>query len=244
MIGDLHGCYDEAVHLLEKCKVTAADHVIFVGDLVDRGPDSGKCVDLAIRREKIQEKPAAILGNHEEKHLDYEDIVSRLGRPPHQMPPTHVATRMQLTKEHYEYMRRMPLYLRIPEHNVVAVHAGVFPGRTIEKQDPRHLLHIQMINPQTSDKSMWASRVPPNEKGWEFWHRFWDGPERIVFGHSVLDRPLIRDKAVGIDGGACFGMELWAFILPTNEIVSVPGSKARGNKNRSPIIIDGNVGTY
>lgn len=254
LIGDLHGCYEEAVELLDKLKVCADDHVIFVGDLVDRGPESGKCIDLAIRRERVQKKPAAILGNHEEKHLDYDDDVARLGRPPSNLPPTHQKTRDQLFQHHYEYLRRLPLYLRIPEHNAVAVHAGVFPGRTIEGQKAKHLLHIQMIRPYDFDqsgnmtineRSCWASRIPEKEQGWKFWHHFWDGPERVIFGHSVLDKPLMHPKAVGIDGGCCFGLELWALVLPDWEIVKV--------RSRMPIVrplnnklylIDGDVATY
>jgi hypothetical protein len=263
-IGDLHGEHDAAVKLMNKLGVTAADWVIFLGDFVDRGLESGKCCDLVRRREQIQGRIAGLLGNHEEKHLDYEDIVARLGRPPHEMPPTHVATRMQLTKEHYDWFRSLPLYIRIPEHNACAVHAGVFPGRTIEQQTPRHLLHIQMIRPYDFDhwgnmtineKSLWSSRVPEAERDqWKFWHHFWDGPERIIFGHSVLNKPLVREKAVGIDGGACFGRELWAFVLDTNEIVSIKSNydsdpnatdlQRRGNRGREVYPIDGDVGTY
>jgi len=252
-IGDLHGCYDEAVALLEKCNARPEDHVIFLGDLVDRGPDSDKCVDLAIHRERIQGKPACILGNHEEKHLDYEDIVARIGRPPSQMPPTHVVTRQQLKPHHYGYLRSLPLFIRIPEHNAVAVHAGVWPGRPIEKQTPRHLLHVQMINPfdqwlnplhgKDAEKSCWVSRVPEGE-GWKFWTHFWNGPEKVIFGHSVLNKPLVTEFAVGIDGGACFGLELWAYILPEGEVVSVKGKTSHANRDRTLHIIHDDVGTY
>ena len=39
VIGDLHGCYDEAIELLTKVGATSSDRVIFAGDLVDRGPN-------------------------------------------------------------------------------------------------------------------------------------------------------------------------------------------------------------
>lgn len=230
VVGDLQGCYNETIKLLEKCKATADDHVIFAGDLVDRGPDGGKCIDLAIRREAIQGKPASILGNHEERHLHYRDLEDK-GRTVNVTVPSHVATRLQLEKRHYDYIRRMPLFIRLPEHNAVVVHAGVYPGRPIEAQDPHHLLHIQMIqpydkwgNPTRNMRSIWPSRVPDNEDGWGFWTKFWDGPERVIFGHSVFDKPLITDKVCGIDGGCCFGRDLHAVILPSWEIVTVKGT--------------------
>lgn len=251
-IGDLHGCREEAEELLDACKATADDWVIFLGDLVDRGPDSAGCVDLAMRVEARQGRPACIEGNHEEKHLDYETVVARLGHEPTQMPNTHRATREQLRPEHYAYMRRLPLFLRVLEHGAVAVHAGCFPGRPIEEQTPRHLLHIQSIQPPV-EKSVWPSRVPVGEESkWTFWTRLWDGPERVVFGHSVLDRPLITDRVVGIDGGACFGRELWAYVLPGGELVRVKGKQLhdaadagrRGNPHLRPIKVHGEVGTF
>jgi hypothetical protein len=252
IIGDPHGCLRELEELLDKCDARPEDHVILVGDLVDRGPDSAGCVDLALRLEARQGKPACILGNHEERHLFYDDIELRKGSVRVDIP-THVETRKQLKRHHYDYFRRMPLFIRLPEHNAVVVHAGVFPGRPIEKQSARHLLHIQSIRPP-EEKSMWLSRVPPGEVGWRFWHHFWDGPERVIFGHSVLNKPLITDRVVGIDGGCCFGREMWAFILPDNQLVSVSGRgshdpgdpKRRGNHDSRLYMIDDQhgVGTF
>jgi len=261
IIGDLHGCYDETLALLKKCNVRAEDRVIFLGDLVDRGPDSKECVELAMHREQVQGSEACILGNHEEKHLFYDDIEQRKGAVQVQVP-NHVATRQQLKRRHYDYFRRLPKYIRLPEYNAVCVHAGVWPGRPIEKQTDRHLLHIQMIRPydfwgnfnrgKDSEKSLWASKIPEGEEGWKFWHHFWDGPERIIFGHSVLNKPLVTEKAIGLDGGGCFGLELWALVLPEWEIVRLKcpnqddpsGRDHHGNRNRKLHLIDGDVGTY
>jgi hypothetical protein len=258
LIGDLHGCHDETVALLAKCQVTPTDWVIFLGDYVDRGPDNDKCCDLVRQREQVQGRPAGILGNHEERHLDYEATRLRKGTVEVQAP-THVATRAQLKPEHFAWFRTLPLFIRIPEHNAVAVHAGVYPNRPIEAQLAKHLLHMQMIqpydkcgNPTHNNKSCWPSRVPDNEDGWQFWTNFWNGPEFIIFGHSVLDRPLITDKVAGIDGGCCFGRDLNAFILDTREVVTVSGAadfgKGRRGRGHGPDIksypIHGEIRTF
>lgn len=229
-IGDLHGCYEDTLKLLDKCKVTKNDRVLFLGDVTDRGPDSGKCLDLAMKIAEEQGEESCILGNHEDKHLSYWAQMKR-GKQP-SMSPSHAATAAQLTEKHYQYMSKMPLYVRFPEVNAVAVHAGVFPGRTIEKQDRHHLLHIQMIDPAHTTKSMWPSKAP---EGWKFWTHFWDGPEKIIFGHSVLDKVLHTDKVCGIDGGSCFGGSLHAVILPTWEIVSIetPIDYGKGRRGQS-----------
>lgn len=249
VIGDLHGCLNDAIKLLEKCKYSSADRVVFLGDLIDRGPDSAGCLNLAIDIEKQQKEPACILGNHEDKMLSYYDQIKRGKKP--SMSPSHAATQIQLTENHYEYMSAMPLYVRFPEHNAVAVHAGVFPDRSIESQDPHHLLHIQMIKPHEYDgegrrntKTKWPSKAP--DDSWKFWTNYWNGPERIIFGHSVLDKPLLTDKVCGIDGGSCFGGQLHAVILPSWEIVSVQGSANYGTRRDTiaAFHIQGDVKAY
>jgi len=236
IIGDLHGCHIEALELLDKCQATTSDRVIFLGDLIDRGADNDKCVDLSMKIEKEQGSKACILGNHENKHISYRDREER-GQPITIISNEHVKTRAQLYKEHHDYFKTLPTFIRIPEHNVVCVHAGVWPNVKIEDQESRHLLHIQSIFNDPSDlskKTKWPSKVLEHETQWKFWTNFWTGPETIVFGHSVLDTPLISEYAIGIDGGAVFGRELWAYVLPNKEIVRVK-SKTKVYDNRSKL---------
>lgn len=209
VIGDLHGCYDEALNLLDKCNVSSNDRVLYAGDLIDRGPKNWECVELAMRYE-------CILGNHEEKHLKYRD------NPDLKMSEIHAKTWSELTNEHLDYFEGLPLYIRLPEYNAVVVHAGVLPGISIENQSSSTLLHCQNINPP-DPRSFWPSKCPA---GYKFWANFWKGPERIIFGHSVLSKPLVTEWAVGIDTGCVFGHSLTAVILPDWEIVSVPARKA------------------
>ncbi len=203
VIGDLHGCYDETVDLLDSLAVTSSDRVIFAGDLVDRGPKPRECVELAMRYE-------CILGNHEEKHLQQRH------RPDEKLSPDHLATRRALGDEHYAYFAALPKFLRLPEFGAAVVHAGCFPGVPLEEQSDHHLLHLQHIKPP-STKSFWPSKAPSDHR---FWTNFYEGPERIIFGHSVLDRPLVTPWAVGIDTGAVFGHGLTALVLPSWELVT------------------------
>jgi diadenosine tetraphosphatase ApaH/serine/threonine PP2A family protein phosphatase len=208
VVGDLHGCHDEALELLDRLAVTSSDRVVFAGDLVDRGPRRRECVELAMRHE-------AILGNHEESHL------LQLRRPLEKLKPDHAETRRVLDERHFEWFRTLPLFLRLPEANAVVVHAGVLPSVPIEEQLPHTLLHAQCVAPPSS-KSFWPSRAPATHT---FWTNHWKGPERVIFGHSVLDRPLVSEWAVGIDTGCVHGLALTAVVLPEWEIVSVPARK-------------------
>jgi diadenosine tetraphosphatase ApaH/serine/threonine PP2A family protein phosphatase len=208
LIGDLHGCLDEALELLDRLAVTSSDRVIFAGDLVDRGPRRRECVELAMRHESI-------LGNHEESHL------LQRRRPLERLKPDHVETRRVLDDAHLEWFARLPLFIRVPEANAVLVHAGVLPGVAIESQLPHTLLHAQCVRPPET-KSYWPSKAPPTHT---FWANHWKGPERIVFGHTVLDRPLVSEWAVGIDTGCVHGGALTALVLPAWEVVSVPARR-------------------
>ncbi|MBI3855270.1 MAG: metallophosphoesterase [Planctomycetes bacterium] len=209
VIGDLHGCQDEALELLDSLAVTVNDRVIFAGDLVDRGPKRRECVELAMTH-------SCILGNHEEKHLR----MRKQGRA--DLIPDHAETRRVLEERHFKYFETLPLFIRIPEANAVVVHAGVLPWRTIEAQSPQILLHGQCIRPPET-KTCWPSKAPAD---WTFWTNHWKGPERVIFGHTVLDRPLVSEWAVGIDTGCVHGRSLTAVVLPEWRIVSVPARKA------------------
>ncbi len=205
VIGDLHGCYDEAVELLSSLQATSSDRVIFAGDLIDRGPKPRECVELAMQHESL-------LGNHEERHLRQRLV------PGIFLSDDHQATKDALGDRHYTYLRSLPTFLRLPEHNAAIVHAGAFPGVPLEQQEQRHLLHIQSIKPP-GKKSLWPSKAPAD---YTFWASHWHGPERLIFGHTVLSAPLVLPFAVGIDTGAVFGRGLTAVVLPEWRVVTIP----------------------
>src|SRR5580698_7607880 len=59
-IGDIHGCHLEFAEMLDRLELERADRLVLLGDLVNRGPDSGKVLDLA-----RQHRAISLLGNHE-----------------------------------------------------------------------------------------------------------------------------------------------------------------------------------
>lgn len=213
VIGDLHGCFEEALDLLELVGPTTGDRIVFAGDLVDRGPAPRECIELAMQFE-------CILGNHEEKHL------LQRGRPESALLPDHARTRSLIGEEHYDYFARLPKRIDLPEHGAVVVHAGVLPGVAIADQDPYHLLHIQCVDPP-SKKSYWPSKAPETHK---FWASLWSGPEHVIFGHTVVDRPFVGEHASGIDTGCAYGGPLTALVLPDWRLVSVPSRQPRRDR--------------
>jgi hypothetical protein len=222
VIGDLHGCLDEALELLDRIAPQPNDAVVFTGDLVDRGPDPEGCVRLARAHH-------CVLGNHEAKHLRYAQREAAEHKTP-EMPPTHAYTWERLGHVDLAYFASLPHAIHLPQHNAWVVHAGVRAGALVVGQDVDDLLHIQMLDPTGRDRRRkWPSKAPAD---WLFWTNVWRGPERVIFGHTVLDRPLVTEHAVGIDGGCVFGGELWAYELPSGKIHRVKGRHDYGSGSR------------
>ena len=109
------------------------------------------------------------------------------------------------------------------------------------RSDPYHLLHAQYVNPPDR-KSFWPSKAPASHS---FWTHHWKGPERVIFGHTVVDRPLVTEFAVGIDTGCVYGRSLTAVVLPSWELVSVPARDTyRGGKSVALIPAHGDVNVF
>jgi hypothetical protein len=91
-------------------------------------------------------------------------------------------------------------------------------------------------------KSYWPSKAPETHR---FWTHHWKGPERVIFGHTVCDRPLITEHAVGIDTGCVYGRSLTAVVLPSWERVSVPARRTyRGGKDVALYPVHEGVNVY
>jgi hypothetical protein len=74
IIGDVAGQYEALMRLVKRMKQVDKEGFIFVGDLVDRGPDSAKVIDW------VRKNAKAIMGNHEHMMLDYHDAANLYGR--------------------------------------------------------------------------------------------------------------------------------------------------------------------
>ena len=66
-IGDIHGCSKPLAELLEKIAplLTKDDTIIFIGDYIDRGPDSKGVIDIVLRLKSEHSRVITLLGNHE-----------------------------------------------------------------------------------------------------------------------------------------------------------------------------------
>jgi hypothetical protein len=210
IVGDVHGCAGELEELLEKVRYAEGkDQLVFVGDLVARGPDSVGTLDLARRlRARITR------GNHEERLLAWR----RRGKP---LGPDHERVVERMSEEHWNLLESMPLWIELPEHGLLVVHAGVVPGQRLEETPPEAILKIRTLRGARRGK---AADVASNHAQWSdepdagpLWGERYTGPPHVVFGHNARPEPQLHPWATGLDTACVYGGRLTAVVLEEGE---------------------------
>lgn len=218
VVGDVHGCADELEALLDKLALKRGDRLFLVGDLVVRGPSPNRVLQLVREVGGV-----AVCGNHEWRLLKWRELDSR--RPKAKPALAEVDERLLASKmlrstaadiddEGWEQLERLPLWVEVPEHELLIVHAGLVPGVRLKKQTERNLLYMRGI---TSDGK------PTEKRGaGVLWGKKYEGPMHVVFGHNARATPQLHPFATGIDTGCVYGGRLTALVLP--EARKVPRS--------------------
>ena len=200
VVGDVHGCYDELVELLDICNGRSPDVcVVFVGDLINKGPKSAEVVKL------VREMNAySVRGNHDECSL-YTWQCYQEGKEP--LPPKFEWMR-QLSKEDLEWLSQLPYTLRFPSRKILVVHAGLVPGVELENQSLHNLLHMRYVS--FNNKTLrFFGHDDPNEDT-QPWAETWDGLYHVYFGHNARQFFQDRRKATGLDTACVYGGSLTA----------------------------------
>lgn len=141
-IGDVHGHYDGLMKLLDAIAPDASDQVYFVGDLIDRGPQSAQVIDF------VQHSPyLCVLGNHEQLLLEAFPK-GQVHMPALQgwlfsggqatLSSYHDTEKLF---DHLAWIRDLPLYLDLGD--VWLVHAGLHPHLPIDQQTRQELCWIR-----------------------------------------------------------------------------------------------------
>lgn len=212
VIGDIHGCCSSLTQLLQKVR-HRADTLVFLGDYVDRGPNSKEVISMLLSLRKEHQRVITLMGNHDFLFLQYLtgqestlflQVGGRQTLASYGLSPS--ADRDEIARcvppEHFAFLRSLPLLWE--DRHAIYVHAGLQPGRHLSQQTPQWCL--------------WARD--------QFIHTTYEFGKPVVFGHTVFKDPLITPNRFGIDTGAVYGGRLTALILPDGETVSVPGEAA------------------
>jgi diadenosine tetraphosphatase ApaH/serine/threonine PP2A family protein phosphatase len=204
-IGDIHGCHQEFAELLARLEPGREDRLILLGDLVNRGPDSAKVIDLAQAHRAL-----SLLGNHELRLLKFR----RSGDPKY-LKNGDLETSQQLGAEHWSYLEAMPLTFEEPELNTVFVHGGFLPDEPWRKQPAEVVTRIQVINRDGKPaKRADEPDAPP-------WADLWSGPPFVVYGHTPRSEIYKLKWSLGLDTACVMGGLLTAYELPEKRFLQV-----------------------
>jgi predicted phosphodiesterase len=204
-VGDIHGCHVEFAELLSRLALTRDDRLVLLGDLVNRGPDSCKVIDLA-----REHRALALLGNHELRLLKYR----RTGDKKY-LKNGDADTLQKLRPHDWEFIEAMPLTFAEPELNTVFVHGGFLPTESWQKQPAEVVTRIQVIDRNGRPaKRADAPDAPP-------WADLWSGPPFVVYGHTPRPEIYKLKWSLGIDTGCVMGGHLTAYELPEKRFLQV-----------------------
>jgi diadenosine tetraphosphatase ApaH/serine/threonine PP2A family protein phosphatase len=208
IVGDIHGCYEELVELLNKVNYDPlGDRLILVGDVINKGPETLKVLELLLSL------PCEMIkGNHEVGF-------SRFCREQAFSNSTSFGKLKLKLEEDLEFwlswIESWPSF--IEEDDFLVVHGGIVPGR-----HPRDTPLSQLVCIRTWDgvgEQLNETFHPP-------WYDFYIEEKLVVYGHWAAQGLNIRKNTIGIDTGCVWGGSLTVLSLPERQVYQVVAKKA------------------
>ncbi|MEL7265712.1 MAG: metallophosphoesterase family protein [Planctomycetota bacterium] len=200
VIGDIHGCEKALRTVLRAIGPQPQDHFVFLGDYIDRGPDSKGVVDLILKLRQ-RSRVTALRGNHEIMLLGVragmnDDVWVRCGGVA--TVASYGGSLAKLPEQHLRFFRSLQFYLETPD--AIFVHAGYDPDVDMADQSEHKMFweHLDTSNPPS-----------PHHSG-----------KRVFVGHTPQPRGRIwqSDHLVCLDTYCFGGGYLTAYETGTDEI--------------------------
>lgn len=221
-VGDVHGELAKLDELLRQIRADAMSRkvphkLIFLGDLIDRGPDSRGVVARVLQLQRdTPEHVLAIRGNHEELMLHAYEREETLGlfhwatNGGDQTIASYEAAngkgdhwRDAIDPEHVKWMRTLPSLWRDEARRIAFVHGGIDPATFPDCEDG---VRLWTRSEKFFDPCRWPQR--PELEGL-----------LVVHGHTPTRdaAPHVTARRINVDTGACFGGPLTAVVLAPEE---------------------------
>jgi len=235
VIGDVHGCADELIALLgelgyavrlegsgddRRATTTAPKgrRAFFVGDLVDRGPNSPDVLrivmDMAERGQTF-----SVIGNHDDKFMRH--LKGRAVKLTHGLDRTveqYAGEGDALRARTLAFLDTLPSHAWVDDGHLAVAHAGVREGM-LGKNHPR----VRDFGLYGDSSGRPAADGLPERFNFGADYR---GTAAVVYGHTPVVEPEWLNNTMCIDTGCVFGGSLTALRWPERELVSVPAREA------------------
>jgi protein phosphatase len=224
IVGDVHGCSSELRSLLTKLgyDLATSTHptgrkLVFLGDLVDRGPDVPGVLDIVMRLVRAG-RALCVSGNHEIK------LLRRLRGRDVKMTHGLLQSVEQLARAGAEFTSQVDQFLDelVPHYvlddgRLVVAHAGLkeaFHGRSSGA-----VTAFAHFGETTGERD--ADGLPVRND----WAEHYRGRAMVVYGHTPVEEAEWLNHTINVDTGCVFGGRLTALRYPERELVSVPAEQ-------------------
>lgn len=272
VIGDIHGCLTELKQILKKCGFSnlvvrknphildnshdsysliecgeintdsTDDLCIFVGDLVNKGPNSYEVVRFLRALGAV-----GVLGNHDQKLLEIRN--SPMREKYNKSSLYHLA--IDCPEDVLVYLQHLPHIIRFPQWETIIVHAGLDPSLPLLNQGENSVTRMRRLKnvEESSNSSLYLSssslfhtieRGKKGQEWYEVWNNFMNTAEfsplcgepeyknsLIVYGHDAKSGLQVHKFTIGLDTGCVYGRKLTCVALPTRILFQVNGNNAK-----------------
>jgi len=227
IIGDVHGCGDELEELLTQLGYAAGEggvwrhpagrKAVFLGDLVDRGPQIPDVLKIVMAMVEA-DTAYCVPGNHDMK------LVRQLRGRDVQLTHGLAESVAQLEAESPEFRKRVGDFLDdlvshyvFDDGNLVVAHAGM--KEEMQGRGSGRVRAFAQYGETTGESDEFGLPIRYN------WAAEYRGPAMVVYGHTPVPEPEWLNRTINIDTGCVFGGKLTALRYPERELVSVPARR-------------------
>jgi len=236
VIGDIHGCFDEFIELLQKLnysisispsstihwkeyEVTHPEKrkIVFVGDYINKGNKNIELLELILSMFK-SEVAIGVAGNNDEALLYYyENKFKSLGEDAdktiHQIDEKGSLFRNRV----YQFLKSLPSHILLANDNVLICHAGL--REEFHHINSEEVRKLAIFGERNTDKNLDILRRRLS------WIKTYLGKTKVIFGHTPVKEAIWLNNTLDIDTGCVYGGKLTALRYPSLEIVSITAKR-------------------
>ncbi|MBI4596505.1 MAG: AAA family ATPase [Candidatus Tectomicrobia bacterium] len=236
IIGDVHGCFDELVELLETLGYQVVKNnvqgpvdgpvyahpqgrvAVFLGDIVDRGPRIADTLKL-IYNMCAHRSAFCVPGNHDMKllrKLQGRDVQVNFGLAESlsQIEQLPDSVRGKFSRIIAEFLDGLVSHYVLVDKKLVVAHAGL--KAEMQGRGSAKVREFCLYGETTGETDEFGL---PERYNWAAGYR---GQSMVIYGHTPIPKPEWLNNTLNIDTGCVFGGKLTAFRYPEKELISVP----------------------